>query len=419
MADENATGRGANPADSTPPKHMESGPGQSATDRTVKDRTATARAPEDRTTEDRTVEAAIVTADAVSDDDRPFGRLGRPFNRRSPFFVGMAGAAGVAVTYALIQLVINSRDVLVLIGLAMFLAIGLNPAVEWLVDRRLPRWAAVTAIVLATLGLAGGFLALAIPALVDQGGQFAKQLPGYLHSLQDKHSLLGSLNQRFQVEKRITALTTSGTGLSLAGGLLGAGRIVLSTAASLFIVCVLMIYFLADLPRITNTVYRCIPHSRRPRAILITNEVLMKVGAYVLGNLITSVIAGVTTFLWLVIFGVPYPALLGLFVALIDLVPVVGSTIGGVVVCLVALLVSLPVALATLGFYIAYRFVEDYLIVPKIMGRAVNVPGVVTVLAVLIGGTLLGIVGALIAIPVAAAIRLLLNEIAFPRLDRS
>ncbi|GAA4578775.1 AI-2E family transporter [Planotetraspora phitsanulokensis] len=409
MADEHATGKGADPAGSSTAK--ESGPGQPMEE--------TASTPAQVTPEGTTSKPAQVSANARTDDDRPFGRLGRPFNHRSPFFIGMAGAAGIAVTYALIQLVISVRDVLVLIGLAMFLAIGLNPAVEWLVRKRLPRWAAVTAIVLATLGLAGGFLALAIPALVDQGGEFAKQLPGYVHSLQDRHSVLGSLNQRLQIEKRITELTTSGTGLSLAGGLLGAGRIVLSTAASILIVCVLMIYFLADLPRITGTLYRCIPRSRRARAVLITDQVLMKVGAYVLGNLITSVIAGVATFLWLVILGVPYPALLGLFVALIDLVPVVGSTIGGVVVCLVALLVSFPVALATLGFYIAYRFVEDYLIVPKIMGKAVDVPGVVTVLAVLIGGALLGIVGALVAIPVAAAIRLLLNEIAFPRLDRS
>ncbi|GII53181.1 AI-2E family transporter [Planotetraspora thailandica] len=351
--------------------------------------------------------------------ERPFGRLGRPFDRRSPFFVGMSGAAGVAVTYALIQLIISARDVLVLIGLAMFLAIGLNPAVEWLVRMRLPRWAALVGVILGTLGLVGGFLALAIPTIVEQAGQFAKDAPGYLRSLQDRHSLLGELNQRFQIQRRLTELVSGGAGVSLAGGLLGAGKIVLSTAASFLIVCVLMIYFLADMPRITGTIYRCVPSSRRPRFVAITEEILTKVGAYVLGNLITSVIAGVATYLWLEAFGVPYPVLLGMFVALVDLVPVVGSTIAGVVVCLVALTVSFPVALATLGFYIAYRFLEDYLIVPKIMGKAVDVPGVVTVLAVLIGGALLGMIGALIAIPVAAALRLLLREIAFPRLDRS
>ena len=130
-------------------------------------------------------------------------------------------------------------------------------------------------------------------------------------------------------------------------------------------------------------------------------------------------IAGLGTFFWLLAFGVPYPLLLAMFVALLDLIPVIGSSVGGAVVSLVALTVSLPVALATLAFYIGYRLAEDYLIVPRIMGRTVQVPAIVSLVAVLIGGVLLGIVGALVAIPVAAAIRLLLHEIAIRRLDRS
>jgi predicted PurR-regulated permease PerM len=406
MADKNATGEGATPMDHAGSEHGRQEHPNTAPDHTAQEHPQHGHAPK------------AATGDHAG-GELPFGRPGRPFDRRSPFFVGMTAAAGVAVTYALIQLVISARDVLVLIGLAMFLAIGLNPAVEWLMRMRLPRWAAVIGVILATLGLAGGFLALAIPAVIEQAGQFAKEAPGYLRSLQDRHSLLGELNARFQIQRHLTDLVSGGAGISLAGGLLGAGQIVVSAAASVLIVCILMIYFLADLPRITTTLYRCVPSSRRPRFILITEEILTKVGAYVLGNLITSVIAGVATYLWLEIFGIPYPVLLGMFVALADLVPVVGSTIGGVVVCLAALIISFPVALATLGFCIAYRFLEDYLIVPKIMGKAVNVPGVVTVLAVLIGGALLGMIGALVAIPVAAALRLLLREIAFPRLDRS
>jgi predicted PurR-regulated permease PerM len=143
------------------------------------------------------------------------------------------------------------------------------------------------------------------------------------------------------------------------------------------------------------------------------------VGGYVLGNFITSAIAGVGTYLWLLAFGIPYPLLLAMFVALLDLIPVIGSTVGGAVVTLVALTVSLPVALATLAFYIGYRLAEDYLIVPRVMGRTVQVPAIVSLVAVLVGGVLLGIVGALVAIPVAAAIRLLLREIAIRRLDKS
>jgi predicted PurR-regulated permease PerM len=125
----------------------------------------------------------------------------------------------------------------------------------------------------------------------------------------------------------------------------------------------------------------------------------------------------VATALWLTAFNVPYPLLLGIFVGLLDLVPVVGSTIAGVVVAAVALAVSLPVCIATAVFFVVFRLAEDYLLVPKIIGRAVKVPAVITVVAVLFGGALLGIVGALVAIPVAAAIQLLTQEILYPRLD--
>ena len=194
---------------------------------------------------------------------------------------------------------------------------------------------------------------------------------------------------------------------------------VFSAVSSALVVAVLSIYFLAGLPQIKLFAYRLVPDSRRPRAILLSDEILARVGGYVLGNLLTTVIIGVGTFVWMLALGIPYPILLAVFVALIDLIPVIGSYIGGAAVSLVALTVSLPVALATLGFYICYKLAEDYLLVPKVMNRTVHVPATVTLVAVLLGGVLLGIVGALVAIPVAAAIRLLLREVVFPRLDQS
>jgi predicted PurR-regulated permease PerM len=367
-------------------------------------------------------------AEPVGTDERPAespppeeGRFGRPgprFNRGSPFYIGMTGAAGVAVTYGLLQILLNARSVLVLTGLALFLAIGLDPAVGWLTRRRVPRWAAVTLIVLSLLGTVVGFFALAIPPLAEQGGQLVDNLPGYMQNLQDHNSLAGRLNDRFHKQQRLTDFANGGgSGFSLVGGVLGAGKLVLSAVSSTLFVLVLTVYFLIDMDRIKSTFYRCIPKKRRERAILISEDILGKVGAYVLGNLFTSLIAGLGTLVWLEIFGVPYPELLGLFVALMDLVPVIGSTIGGIVVSLVALTVSLPVALATLAFYIVYRLAEDYLLVPRVMGRAVEVPGVVTVVAVTLGGALLGIVGALVAIPIAAGLRLILLEVTFPRLE--
>ncbi|MDX6390642.1 MAG: hypothetical protein QOJ73_1705 [Streptosporangiaceae bacterium] len=364
------------------------------------------------------MQEAVDEAAAIAEETGGLGRPGRPMNKRSPFFVGMSAAAGVAVTYGLVELVIRARAVLVLIGLAMFIAAGLEPAVSWLTRHRFPRWAAVTTILLIAVGIFAGFLAAAIPPLTTQATALANELPHYLHTLQDHNSSLGRLNTRFHIQQRLSKLLSTKS-TALVGGVLGAGALVLSAATSVLAVAVLVVYFLAAMPRIRLFVYRFAPQSRRARVILIGDEIFTKVGGFVLGNFLTSVIAGLGTYIWLLIFGIPYAILLALLVALLDLIPVVGSTAGGAIVSLVALTVSLPVAIATLGFYIAYRLAEDYLIVPRILGRTVQVPAVVTVVALLVGGALMGIVGALVAIPVAAALRLLLHEVAFHRLDSS
>jgi predicted PurR-regulated permease PerM len=367
--------------------------------------------------EDR-IQEALETAAEVAEKTGGLGTPGRPVDRRSPFMVGLTAAFGVAVAFGLIELAIRARSVLIIIGLAMFIAAGLDPIVGWLVRHRMPRWAAVLAVVVCGLGIAAAFLAAAIPPLASEATALAHQIPHYMHDMQNRNSQLGKLNVKYHIQDRLTSLVTKGGG-SVVGGVLGAGALVIGTVSAILAICVLSIYFLVGLPQIKVFAYRLVPHSRRPRVILIGDEILAKVGGYVLGNFITSVIAGVGTYLWLLVWGVPYPLLLGMFVALLDLIPVIGSTIGGAVVSLVALTVSLPVALATLAFYVGYRLAEDYLIVPRIMGRTVQVPAIVSLVAVLIGGVLLGIVGALIAIPVAAAVRLLLQEIAFRRLDRS
>ena len=364
------------------------------------------------------VKEAARAAAAQAEETGGLGRLGRPMDRRSPFFIGMAGAAGVAVTIGLVELAIKARSVLVLIGLALFIAAGLDPVVTWLTKRRVPRWAAVIAVLLGVLAIIAGFLAAAIPPLTAQTSKLIAELPHYAHTLQNHNSQLGRLNAKYHLEQRLSHLLAT-RGSSLLGGVLGAGALVLGALASTLAVIVLVVYFLAGMPRIKLFAYRLAPHSRRARVILLGDEIFTKVGGFVLGNVVTSVIAGLGTYLWMLAFGIPYPILLGLFVAIMDLIPVIGSTIGGAVVSLVALTVSLPVAIATLAFYIAYRLAEDYLLVPRIMGSTVKVPAVVSLVAVLVGGTLMGIVGALVAIPVAAALRLLLHEVTYRRLDRS
>jgi predicted PurR-regulated permease PerM len=241
-------------------------------------------------------------------------------------------------------------------------------------------------------------------------------VPHYIQQAQDHSSAIGRLNDRFHLQQRITD-AINGSGGSALNEAVSAGTAVFGALADFLIAIVLTVYFLVDMPRIRTTMYRLVPHTRRPRAILIGDEVFSKVGAYVLGNVLISAITGAATFIWLILFGVPYPLLLAIFVAVLDLVPIVGSTIAGVVVAAVALTVSLPVCVATIVFFVVFRLVEDYLLVPRIIGRVVKVPALITVVAVLIGGALLGIVGALVAIPIAAALQLLTQEVLYPRLD--
>ena len=326
-------------------------------------------------------------------------------------------SAGVAVTYGAVRVVGSASAVLVLVGAAMFFALGLEPAVSQLVNRRVPRWAAVTVVVVLAFGVLVAAVAAAIPPLVEEARHFIEQAPHYLQEAQNHSTLVGRINERFHLQQRITDMVHS-SGTPALGNVVKAGETVLGVVSRIGVVAVLTVYFLADMRRIRATMYRFVPNSRRPRAILIGDEVMAKFGDYVFGNVLTSLIAGAATFVWCFFLDVPYALLLGAFVAILDLFPY-GSSVGGFVVALVALTVSIPVSIATVAFYIVFRLAEDYLLTPKIIGRAVKVPGGVTVVAVMIGGALLGVVGALMAIPVAAAIQLLVSELLFPKLDES
>jgi predicted PurR-regulated permease PerM len=365
------------------------------------------------------VTRAEADAERMSTPEEPLGHPGPPLNQRSPFVLSMAAAAGVAMVAAAIWLIIIASSELILIGLAFLLAVGIEPIVSWLVRLRWPRGLAVTAVVL--LGLSGfaGLLVGLVPILVQQGGQFAGQVPAYLRAAQDQGTLIGQLNARLHLQQALEQQTSGEQALRLAGGLLGVGQAVFGAVTSTFVVTVLAVYFLATMPRIRQTLYRLVPARRRPRVVLLGDAIFTRVGAYLLGNVLISVIAGVATIIVLLILNVPYPYLLAVLVAILDLVPVVGSITAGVIVTLAALTVSLPAALVTAGFFVAYRFLEDYVLVPTIIGRAVKVPATVTLVAVLLGFALYGIIGMLVAVPVAAGVHLLLHEVVFPRLDRS
>ncbi|WP_026306570.1 AI-2E family transporter [Smaragdicoccus niigatensis] len=360
--------------------------------------------------------AAEADATRIRTSEHPLGEPGRRFDRRSPFMIGMFATAGVAVTYGAIELMIAASDMLILIAISLFLAVGLEPVVSRLVRPQFPRWAAVTAVFVVVAGLFAGFLAAAIPPLVTQGVALFRQAPGYVDRLAERYPVIGSIESRFHVQEWLQQ-SLGADASSVVQNVLGAGEIIFSVVGATVIVVVLTGFFMANFPQIRTSTYRLFPRSRRPRAILLGDVIFAKVGSYILGNVLISVVTAVLTFVWLLVFDVPYPLLLAVLVAVLDLIPIVGSTMAGIIVALVTLTVSLPVTVATIVFFVALRLIEDYLLVPKIIGRAVEVPPLVTVVAVLLGGALLGIVGALLAIPIAAAVLLLVRETVLPQLD--
>ncbi|MEV4439944.1 AI-2E family transporter [Streptomyces sp. NPDC049577] len=333
------------------------------------------------------------------------------------FSAGFTAGLGLTLAYTILQTVLRISGILTLLLLALFVAISVEPVVAWLARHRLGRGWAVAVVVIGLFGLLAGFLALVIPPVSNEISALADAVPKWLQQLRDHHSALGRLEDRYHLISKAREQLGAGGGTAVLGGLLGAGHVVVSTVTGAVLVVVVTVYFMVGMEQLKDFAYRFVPLSRRAAVIEVTETILLRVGRYMLGNVVTSAIAGLATFLWCVGLDVPYAAALGVFVGLMDMVPVAGSTIGGVVVSLVALSVSFPIALGTAGFYTGFRLAEDYLIMPKAMSYAVNVHPIVTVVAVVIGGALLGVVGALIAIPVAVGIGIVLDESVFPRIE--
>jgi predicted PurR-regulated permease PerM len=338
---------------------------------------------------------------------------------RRIFGAAFTAAAGAIVAYVLLNAIGQVAGVLLLIVLALVFALGLDPIVSWLARHGLRRIYGVAAVTVAFLLIMAGVFAAIIPPIVSQVNQLVTAIPELITRLQDRSGLIGRLNERYHLLDALKAQVSGGSGGLPLGGVLNIGVAIFGTLTATVTVIVLTIYFLANLPSIRRALYRTVPASRRARVTELGDEISARVGGYVLGNLFTSVVAGVGTFVFLEIVGVPYAVALGVLVAVLDLIPVVGSTIGGILVTLVALSVSTGVAIASLIFYVVYRLVEDYLLVPRVMDRAVDVPPVLTIVALVIGGSLLGVAGAFLAIPAAAALQLVITRVIWPRLGQA
>ena len=352
--------------------------------------------------------------------DNPYGIPGRPMSSRSPFRVAFTAALGVALAYGLVQALIAVRSILILLLSAAFLAIGLNPAVEWLEKQKVRRGRAVGIVLLAVLLFFVGFGFAVVPPIVEQAQAFGTDLPRYVQELKD-NDRIAQLDERFGLLDKAQAMVDDPgrIGVSAAGGVLGVSKVVFGAFFSALTLLILTLYFLSSLPSIKANAYRLVPRSRRARVGLLADEILSRVGGYVAGAAGIASLAGVTTFLLLLVLGVSYPLALAMLVAVTGLIPLVGATIGAVVVTTVALFTSVQVGIVCAVYYLIYQQVENYVLYPRIMQRSVDVSPAATVVAVLIGGSLLGVLGALLAIPMAAAIQLVLREVISPRQDQA
>ena len=368
--------------------------------------------------DDPLLDTAVRRIEAQATPEQPFGRPGRPLSARSPFRIAFTGALGVAVAYGLVQALIAVRGVLVLLLVAAFLSIGLNPAVVAMERRGIRRGLAVGVVLFGVLVFFTGFALAVVPPIVVQVEEFLRQAPGYISDLQGNRRV-AELDERYRVLDRARELVDQPEriGTALFGGVLGVGKVVFSAFFSTLTVLILTLYFLSSLPAMKARAYRLLPRSRRARVGLLTDEILARVGGYVAGALGIATLAGVSTFVLLVALDVAYPVALAMLVAVTALVPLIGATIGATVVVAVAFFTSVQAGIVCAVFYLVYQQVENYVVYPRVMARSVDVSPAATVVAVLIGGSLLGVLGALLAIPLAAAVQLVLNEVVEPRQD--
>jgi predicted PurR-regulated permease PerM len=342
----------------------------------------------------------------------------QPLLRRSPFTIGFFGALGALLAFWLGGLLLSIGSILILIVVAMFLAVGLNPAVEFFEHRGLRRSLSVLVVILIVLAAIALFFVALVPVITDQVTAIVDNAPTWFRQLQENRAIQ-RLDERFDVIERAQSFVENGNfGSTVFGGVVGVGMAVLSALANTFIVIVLTLYFLASLPGIKRAGYRFAPTSRRERVTELGDQILSNVGSYVSGAFLVAMCAGISSLVFLFVVGLgEYAVALAAVVALLDVIPMIGATLGAVIVIAIGFATDVRTGVICLIFYVIYQQFENYVIYPRVMSRSVDIPGSLIVIAALVGAALLGVVGALLAIPTAAAILLIVRQVFLPRQD--
>ncbi|CAN2236337.1 yhhT Predicted permease, member of the PurR regulon [actinobacterium SCGC AAA044-D11] len=352
-----------------------------------------------------------------------FGTLGAPLNHSHPFYFGFLAASGAIIAITLLRALASASQVFVLIIISLFFAMGLNPAVLFIERRGFSRAKAVAATVAAVVAFVGVFIWVAAPLIIDQVDALIHNAPQLISDLKN-NSTINELNSNYGIIDTIQTKVQSSIKdgkfvIGAFGGVIGVGKAVISGALSALTILVLTLYFLAALPTVTNDAYRLVPASRRERVAKISDAIIFRVGAFVGGQITISFFASLFIFILGIALDLPYKSALALVVFVCGLIPLIGHFIGMTIVTLIALTVSPLIAAISLASYIIYVQFENYVLTPKVMKRSLSIPGLVTIIAALIGTSLLGLVGGILAVPIAAAVLLILDEVIYPKADKN
>ncbi|MFB2555519.1 AI-2E family transporter [Herbiconiux liangxiaofengii] len=346
-----------------------------------------------------------------------------PAVRVNAFRIGLVGGLGVLLSLVIGSAVSQLSTVLIYIGVALFLALGLDPLVSWL-ERRMPRPLAIVIVFAAVILLFAGLLFAVIPLIVDQAGNLIRQSPqlvtdftnsDFVKQVQTQLGDFIDINQA--VQSATDFVQDPNNLLALGGGLLAVGSGIASGATGSVIVLILTLYFIASLRSMKKVTYRFVPANKRASFASLTEDVTGAVGRYVVGQIGLAAINGILSLIFLSIIGAPLPVLFAFVAFLASLIPLVGTLSGSLIIVLVCLFASPITALVALIYYVIYMQVEAYFLSPRIMNRAVSVPGSIVVIAAVAGGTLGSVLGALVAIPVAASAIIIVQKVVFPKQD--
>lgn len=351
------------------------------------------------------------------------GKKGKPVDTSNPFYFGFMVTTGALLAFTVLQALASASAVFILIVISLFLAAGLNPAVLFFQNRGLNRGASVGAVMGLVLIFVGVFIAIAVPPLIDQGNQLIDNAPQLVKDL-NNNALINDLNARYGIvdslQNKIDSVIKDGQfAITAFGGVIGVGKAVVSGLVSALTILVLTLYFLASLPQVVNIGLRFISASRRDRVSKLVNAIIIRVGAFVGGQAIIAALAALFILIMGLIISMPYSGPLAMVVLICGFIPLIGHFIGMGIVTLVSLTKSPTTAIIALSAYIIYVQIENYVITPKIMRKSLAIPGLVTIIAALLGTSLLGLIGGLLAVPIAAAILLILDEVVFPRAQQS